>query len=89
MWICLNYYGWYFLFIYVVSKDQNQDPKRSKIVIESDECGKDRSIKSKSNERDKERIRELEREREYLEREKRKQKEILNLTKIKVRYFSF
>ncbi|KAL5235624.1 hypothetical protein ACI65C_003034 [Semiaphis heraclei] len=66
-----------------VSKDQNQDPKRSKIVIDSDERRKDRSIKSKSNERDKERIRELERERENLEREKRKQQEILNLTKMK------
>jgi len=73
-----------FLFIYVVSKDQNQYPKRSKIVIESDEYRKDRSIKSKSNECDKERIRELECERENLEREKRKQKEILNLTKMKV-----
>ncbi|XP_060850440.1 scaffold attachment factor B2-like isoform X3 [Rhopalosiphum padi] len=65
------------------SKDQHQDPKRSKIVIESDERRKDRSIKSKSNERDKERLRELEREREHLEREKRKQQEILNLTKMK------
>ncbi|XP_015366650.1 PREDICTED: scaffold attachment factor B2-like isoform X2 [Diuraphis noxia] len=66
-----------------VSKNQNQDPKRSKIVIESDEHRKDRSIKSKSNERDKERIKELEREREHLAREKRKQQEILNLTKMK------
>ncbi|XP_026804623.1 SAFB-like transcription modulator isoform X2 [Rhopalosiphum maidis] len=64
-------------------KDQHQNPKRSKIVIESDERRKDRSIKSKSNERDKERLRELEREREHLEREKRKQQEILNLTKMK------
>lgn len=73
-----------FLLIYAASKDQSQDSKRTKIVIESDEHKKDRSIKSKSNERDKERIRELEREKEHLEREKRKQQEILNLTKMKV-----
>ncbi|XP_027851006.2 scaffold attachment factor B1-like isoform X2 [Aphis gossypii] len=65
------------------SKDQHQDLKRSKIVIESSERRKDRNIKSKSNERDKEKLRELEREREHLEREKRKQQEILNLTKLK------
>ncbi|XP_050058861.1 scaffold attachment factor B1-like isoform X3 [Aphis gossypii] len=66
-----------------LSKDQNQEPKRSKIVIERDDRRKDRSIKSKSNERDREKLRELERERERLEREKRRQQEILNLTKMK------
>ncbi|XP_025190663.1 SAFB-like transcription modulator isoform X2 [Melanaphis sacchari] len=65
------------------SKDRHQDPKRSKIMIESDEQRKDKSIKSKSSERDKERLKELERERERLERERRKQQEILNLTKMK------
>lgn len=72
------------MYVYLASKDQHQDLKRSKIVIESNERRKDRSIKSISNERDKERLRELEREREHLEREKRKQQEILNLTKLKV-----
>ncbi|KAL4090457.1 hypothetical protein QTP88_025288 [Uroleucon formosanum] len=66
-----------------LSKDQNQESKRSKIVIERDDRKKDRSIKSKSNERDREKLRELERERERLEREKRRQQEILNLTKMK------
>lgn len=69
---------------FVVSKDQNLESKRSKIVIERDDRKKDRSIKSKSNERDREKLRELERERERLEREKRRQQEILNLTKMKV-----
>ncbi|XP_016664093.1 scaffold attachment factor B2 isoform X2 [Acyrthosiphon pisum] len=66
-----------------LSKDLNQESKRSKIVIERDDRKKDRSIKSKSNERDREKLRELERERERLEREKRRQQEILNLTKMK------
>ncbi|KAL5235617.1 hypothetical protein ACI65C_003027 [Semiaphis heraclei] len=66
-----------------LSKDQNQESKRSKIVIERDDRRKERSIKSKSNERDREKLRELERERERLEREKRRQQEILNLTKIR------
>ncbi|VVC31630.1 SAP domain,RNA recognition motif domain [Cinara cedri] len=66
-----------------VSKDQAQETKRSKIVIEVDDRKKDRSIKSKSNERDRERLRELERERERLEKEKRRQQEILNFTKMK------
>lgn len=69
----------------LVSKDQIQETKRSKIVIEVDDRRKDRSIKSKSNERDRERLRELERERERLEKEKRRQQEILNFTKMKVR----
>lgn len=73
------------IFTCLVSKDQNPDTKRSKIVIERDDRRKDRSIKSKSNERDRERLRELERERERLEREKRRQQEILNFTKMKVR----
>lgn len=70
--------------MFAVSKDQNQESKRSKIVIERDDRRKDRSIKSKSNERDREKLRELERERERLEREKRRQQEILNLTKMRV-----
>lgn len=67
----------------VVPKDQNQETKRSKIVIERDDRKKDRSIKSKSNDRDREKVREYERERERLEKDKRRL-EILNLTKIKV-----
>lgn len=72
-----------------MSKDQTQETKRSKIVIERDDRRKDRSIKSKSSERDRERLRELERERERLEKEKRRQQEILNFTKMKVSYTSF
>lgn len=71
--------------ILIVSKDQIQETKRSKIVIERDDRRKERSIKSRSNEHDRERLRELERERERLEREKRRQQEILNFTKMKVR----